>query len=153
LSLPQRPRLAGALRPPGAASLAAARALAYARWVTSAVLALVRVPVPADHDVPDYMLPLETAAGDLPADEPHLPRRARAGGAAAPARAWPRWATSAALALVRVPVPGDDDVPDYRRARAAAAGSLAAEQLHLLRRAWAVGAAAHEGRSRKSGEP
>ena len=61
--------------------------------------------------------------------------------------------TSAEFALVRVPVPGDDDVPGYMRALETAAAYLPAGQLHLLRRAWAVGAAAHEGQTRKSGEP
>ena len=57
------------------------------------------------------------------------------------------------LALVRVPVPGDDDVPGYMRALERAAAYLPAEQLRQLRRAWAVGAAAHAGQVRKSGEP
>src|SRR5690606_2676394 len=61
--------------------------------------------------------------------------------------------TSAELALVQVPVPGDDDVPGYMRALETAAAYLPAEQLRLLRRAWAVGAAAHAGQTRKSGEP
>ncbi len=60
---------------------------------------------------------------------------------------------SAELALVRVPVPGDDDVPGYMRALEKAAAYLPADQLRLIRRAWAVGAAAHEGQVRKSGEP
>ena len=60
---------------------------------------------------------------------------------------------AAELALVSVPVPGDLDVPDYVRALEASAAYLPADQLRLLRRAWAVGAAAHEGQLRKSGEP
>lgn len=60
---------------------------------------------------------------------------------------------AAELALVSVPVPGDRDVPDYVRALEASAAYLPADQLRLLRRAWAVGAAAHEGQLRKSGEP
>ncbi|MGY1458252.1 RelA/SpoT family protein [Luteimonas sp. A534] len=60
---------------------------------------------------------------------------------------------SAELALVQVSVPGDEDVPGYMRALETAAAYLPAEQLRLLRRAWAVGAAAHEGQVRKSGEP
>ncbi|WP_133000498.1 RelA/SpoT family protein [Luteimonas arsenica] len=60
---------------------------------------------------------------------------------------------AAELALVRVPVPGDEDVPEYMRALERAAAYLPEEQLKLIRRAWAVGAAAHEGQLRKSGEP
>ncbi len=60
---------------------------------------------------------------------------------------------AAELALVRVPVPGDEDVPEYMRALEKAAAYLSEEQLQLIRRAWAVGAAAHEGQLRKSGEP
>ncbi|NDK37978.1 bifunctional (p)ppGpp synthetase/guanosine-3',5'-bis(diphosphate) 3'-pyrophosphohydrolase [Pseudoxanthomonas gei] len=47
----------------------------------------------------------------------------------------------------------DDGVPDYVRQLERAASYLPAEQLPLLRRAWEVGAAAHEGQTRKSGEP
>ena len=46
-----------------------------------------------------------------------------------------------------------DAVPDYVQALENAASYLPTEQLQLLRRAWAVGAAAHAGQSRKSGEP
>src|SRR5690606_2302584 len=60
---------------------------------------------------------------------------------------------SVELALIQVPVPGDEDVPGYMRALEEAASYLPADQLGLLRRAWAVGAAAHEGQMRKSGEP
>ena len=47
----------------------------------------------------------------------------------------------------------DDGVPEYLRQLERAASYLPAEQLPLLRRAWKVGAAAHEGQTRKSGEP
>ncbi|HEY4528953.1 MAG TPA: bifunctional (p)ppGpp synthetase/guanosine-3',5'-bis(diphosphate) 3'-pyrophosphohydrolase [Luteimonas sp.] len=60
---------------------------------------------------------------------------------------------AAELALVGVPVPGDGEVPAYMRALEASAAYLPSEQLRLLRRAWAVGAAAHAGQTRKSGEP
>ncbi|TYT25804.1 bifunctional (p)ppGpp synthetase/guanosine-3',5'-bis(diphosphate) 3'-pyrophosphohydrolase [Luteimonas viscosa] len=52
------------------------------------------------------------------------------------------------------PVPSsEEDVPDYVRDLERAAGYLPSEQRVLLRRAWAVGAAAHAGQTRKSGEP
>src|SRR5690606_14807574 len=52
------------------------------------------------------------------------------------------------------PVPSsEEDVPDYMRELERAAGYLPSEQRALLRRAWAVGAAAHAGPTRKSGEP
>ena len=60
---------------------------------------------------------------------------------------------AAELELVGVPVPGDDDVPAYMRALEASAAYLPDGQLRQLRRAWAVGAAAHAGQTRKSGEP
>ncbi|MET0289227.1 MAG: bifunctional (p)ppGpp synthetase/guanosine-3',5'-bis(diphosphate) 3'-pyrophosphohydrolase [Pseudoxanthomonas sp.] len=44
-------------------------------------------------------------------------------------------------------------VPDYVRQFEANASYLPPEQLPLLRRAWEVGAAAHDGQTRKSGEP
>jgi GTP diphosphokinase / guanosine-3',5'-bis(diphosphate) 3'-diphosphatase len=47
----------------------------------------------------------------------------------------------------------DDGVPEYLRQLERVASYLPAEQLPLLRRAWQVGAAAHEGQTRKSGEP
>ncbi|MGQ4661492.1 RelA/SpoT family protein [Lysobacter sp. F6437] len=50
----------------------------------------------------------------------------------------------------------DDDgaaLPDYMNELERAAGYLGEEQRALLRRAWTVGAAAHAGQSRKSGEP
>ena len=49
--------------------------------------------------------------------------------------------------------PPDDAVPDYVQALERAASYLPAEQIAQLRRAWAVGAAAHAGQSRRSGEP
>src|SRR4249919_3082750 len=44
-------------------------------------------------------------------------------------------------------------VPEYVLALEKAASYLPADQVVLLRRAWAVGAAAHVGQTRKSGEP
>ena len=58
-----------------------------------------------------------------------------------------------AHAAVLPPPPPDDAVPDYVQVLELAASYLPAPQLQLLRRAWAVGAAAHAGQSRKSGEP
>ncbi|KLJ02299.1 bifunctional (p)ppGpp synthetase/guanosine-3',5'-bis(diphosphate) 3'-pyrophosphohydrolase [Luteimonas sp. FCS-9] len=49
-------------------------------------------------------------------------------------------------------VPGDDALPDYVRDLERATLYLPADQRALLRRAWAVGAAAHAGQTRKSGE-
>ena len=49
--------------------------------------------------------------------------------------------------------PADEVVPDYVLDLERAADYLTAEQRTLLRRAWAVGAAAHVGQLRKSGEP
>ncbi|MGH8032008.1 MAG: RelA/SpoT family protein [Luteimonas sp.] len=49
--------------------------------------------------------------------------------------------------------PAADTVPDYVRELERAAGYLPDAQRVLLRRAWAVGAAAHAGQTRKSGEP
>src|SRR3546814_3635847 len=49
--------------------------------------------------------------------------------------------------------PADDAVPDYVLDLERATDYLTAEQRALLRRAWAVGAAAHAGQLRKSGEP
>ncbi|MDH5822906.1 bifunctional (p)ppGpp synthetase/guanosine-3',5'-bis(diphosphate) 3'-pyrophosphohydrolase [Luteimonas sp. RD2P54] len=51
------------------------------------------------------------------------------------------------------PVPADDAVPEYMLALEQATGYLSAGQRRVLRRAWAVGAAAHAGQTRKSGEP
>jgi len=47
----------------------------------------------------------------------------------------------------------DGEVPDYVHQLERVASYLPAEQLPLLRRAWEVGAAAHIGQIRKSGEP
>jgi len=61
--------------------------------------------------------------------------------------------TSGAPVLIQ-PVPSsEEDVPDYVRVFERAAGYLPADQRALLRRAWAVGAAAHAGQTRRSGEP
>ena len=49
--------------------------------------------------------------------------------------------------------PVDDSVPDYVQDLERAAGYLPEEQRKLLRRAWAIGAAAHAGQLRRSGEP
>ena len=49
--------------------------------------------------------------------------------------------------------PVDRTVPDYVRELEQAAHYLSEDQRALLRRAWAVGAAAHAGQTRKSGEP
>lgn len=56
-------------------------------------------------------------------------------------------------AAVSIPPPGDDAVPDYVLQLERIAGYLPKPQLPLLRRAWEVGAAAHAGQTRKSGEP
>src|SRR3954454_11389636 len=47
----------------------------------------------------------------------------------------------------------DGEVPDYVHQLERVASYLPAEQLPLLRRAWEVGATAHVGQIRKSGEP
>src|SRR5512133_2107846 len=49
--------------------------------------------------------------------------------------------------------PVDETVPDYVFALQRAADYLPEEQQRLLRRAWSVGAAAHAGQTRRSGEP
>ncbi|MEG3049460.1 MAG: RelA/SpoT family protein, partial [Thermomonas sp.] len=49
--------------------------------------------------------------------------------------------------------PGQDVVPDYVQSLERAASYLLEGQRAQLRRAWAVGAAAHAGQTRKSGEP
>jgi guanosine-3',5'-bis(diphosphate) 3'-pyrophosphohydrolase len=54
---------------------------------------------------------------------------------------------------LRLPVADEDTPPDYLRELEDAAGYLPGPQRALLRRAWAVGAAAHAGQTRKSGEP
>jgi len=56
-------------------------------------------------------------------------------------------------ALILPVAPSDEDVPDYVRDLERTAAYLSADQRALLRRAWAVGAAAHAGQTRKSGEP
>jgi len=58
----------------------------------------------------------------------------------------------AASHAVPAPVP-DEAVPEYVRALERAADYLPADQQPLLRRAWAVGASAHAGQTRRSGEP
>ena len=50
-------------------------------------------------------------------------------------------------------VPADDAVPEYMRVLERVALYLPEEQRVQLRRAWSVGAAAHAGQMRKSGEP
>jgi guanosine-3',5'-bis(diphosphate) 3'-pyrophosphohydrolase len=54
---------------------------------------------------------------------------------------------------VHATAPAPDAVPDYVRTLEQAAAYLPAEQLAILRRAWAIGAAAHAGQNRRSGEP
>ena len=56
-------------------------------------------------------------------------------------------------AVHRIEVPADEAVPGYVRELEQAADYLDEEQRAVLRRAWAVGAAAHEGQLRRSGEP
>ena len=58
-------------------------------------------------------------------------------------------ATRSALA----PASDDAGVPDYVRELERVATYLPPDQLRLLRRAWEVGATAHAGQTRKSGEP
>ena len=59
-----------------------------------------------------------------------------------------------AQATATAPAPdAGDPVPDYVLELERAASYLPAEQLPLLREAWRVGAAAHAGQTRKSGEP
>jgi GTP diphosphokinase / guanosine-3',5'-bis(diphosphate) 3'-diphosphatase len=62
--------------------------------------------------------------------------------------------TPSDLALVlSSPVPESSAVPDYVQELEQAANYLPDDQRRQLRRAWLVGAAAHEGQTRKSGEP
>jgi len=61
--------------------------------------------------------------------------------------------TPAEPAHLEHPLPADDAIPDYVQDLERATDYLTAEQRALLRRAWAVGAAAHAGQMRKSGEP
>src|SRR5690606_1883140 len=56
-------------------------------------------------------------------------------------------------AIPAAPVPDDAALPQYMREFEKAAAYLGPGQIALLRRAWAVGAAAHAGQTRKSGEP
>ncbi len=58
-----------------------------------------------------------------------------------------------ALALPLPTAPDDSVVPDYVQALERAANYLPGAQRLQLRRAWAVGASAHAGQTRKSGEP
>ena len=58
-----------------------------------------------------------------------------------------------ALALPLPTAPDDSVVPDYVQALERAANYLPEAQRLQLRRAWAVGASAHAGQCRKSGEP
>ncbi|WIH04174.1 bifunctional (p)ppGpp synthetase/guanosine-3',5'-bis(diphosphate) 3'-pyrophosphohydrolase [Xanthomonas translucens pv. graminis] len=51
------------------------------------------------------------------------------------------------------PSPAGEAIPDYVLHLERSASYLPAEQIPLLRRAWQVGAAAHAGQTRKSGEP
>lgn len=51
------------------------------------------------------------------------------------------------------PTPESGELPDYVRHLLSAADYLPADQRELLLRAWRVGAAAHAGQTRKSGEP
>ncbi|MBB4127031.1 guanosine-3',5'-bis(diphosphate) 3'-pyrophosphohydrolase [Xanthomonas translucens] len=51
------------------------------------------------------------------------------------------------------PSPANEAIPDYVLQLERSASYLPAEQIPLLRRAWEVGAAAHAGQTRKSGEP
>ncbi|WP_394003972.1 RelA/SpoT family protein [Luteimonas sp. WGS1318] len=55
--------------------------------------------------------------------------------------------------LLEPDVPGDEALPAYVREFERSTLYLPADQRARLRRAWAVGAAAHEGQTRKSGEP
>ncbi|GHH47581.1 MULTISPECIES: RelA/SpoT family protein [Gammaproteobacteria] len=58
-----------------------------------------------------------------------------------------------AQAAVAAPAPSGAETPDYVLRLEHAASYLPKEQLPLLHRAWEVGAAAHAGQTRKSGEP
>ena len=61
--------------------------------------------------------------------------------------------TSAEPTHASVPASASDAVPDYVHALEQAADYLPEDQRRTLRRAWAVGAAAHAGQTRRSGEP
>ena len=56
-------------------------------------------------------------------------------------------------AIVPSTAPTEDAVPDYVRALEHDARHLGPQQCALLRKAWAIGAAAHAGQVRQSGEP
>ncbi|NUS37865.1 MAG: bifunctional (p)ppGpp synthetase/guanosine-3',5'-bis(diphosphate) 3'-pyrophosphohydrolase [Lysobacter sp.] len=60
---------------------------------------------------------------------------------------------SPAQAFAAIPAPPEEALPDYMRALQQATDYLPEDQRRQLRRAWAVGAAAHAGQTRKSGEP
>src|SRR5688500_8845619 len=62
-------------------------------------------------------------------------------------------APAPAVTLALPPFGDDADVPDYVRELEQAADYLPDEQRAQLRRAWTIGAAAHAGQTRKSGEP
>ena len=61
--------------------------------------------------------------------------------------------TAPGPAVHSIDVPADEAVPGYVRELEQAADYLDDDQRAVLRRAWAVGAAAHEGQRRRSGEP
>jgi guanosine-3',5'-bis(diphosphate) 3'-pyrophosphohydrolase len=60
---------------------------------------------------------------------------------------------SAGEPIHAMPEPVDESLPDYVLALQRAAHYLTEDQQRLLRRAWSVGAAAHAGQTRRSGEP
>src|SRR5690606_7605591 len=60
---------------------------------------------------------------------------------------------TSAQAVASAPPATGEPVPDYVLELERAASYLPVEQLPLLREAWRVGAAAHAGQTRKSGEP
>ncbi|HSR64946.1 MAG TPA: bifunctional (p)ppGpp synthetase/guanosine-3',5'-bis(diphosphate) 3'-pyrophosphohydrolase [Xanthomonadaceae bacterium] len=60
---------------------------------------------------------------------------------------------TSAPAFAAIPAPPEEALPDYMRALQQATDYLPEDQRRQLRRAWAVGAAAHAGQTRKSGEP
>src|SRR6476620_1795102 len=60
---------------------------------------------------------------------------------------------SAGEPIHALPEPVDESLPDYVLSLQRAAHYLTDDQQRLLRRAWSVGAAAHAGQTRRSGEP
>src|SRR6476661_2303392 len=60
---------------------------------------------------------------------------------------------SAGEPIHALPDPVDESLPDYVLSLQRAAHYLTDDQQRLLRRAWSVGAAAHAGQTRRSGEP